>query len=225
MIIYLILHHETSRWTIENIGIWAGVVVNFLLAAVALFQDKIKFWFSRPNLCIELHRLCQYGGEDTKLQYVDSMGTYITPAQLFHAIVQNKKKGRTVHDCRVYLKTYFKFINNKWVDAEMPVPFSFCWAPKEDLKNGRISITGEQPFDFGAIIETIQSNFKILIDLPVVYKAEVDRPGKSCFQLKLEAEDFERDDFYVYVDWMNEESKYPILSLTRKPPLTTDEWY
>lgn len=110
---------KMTTYEIWNLIIQGAVGVGTLLvAAIAIWGNLIRSWWSGPKLKIRLHNPM---GEPTTL-------TDGTPVRYYHLRVTNGRKWSPAHNVRVLLAKVFQpAADGSWVDRSFSGPLQLTW--------------------------------------------------------------------------------------------------
>jgi hypothetical protein len=139
-----------EKWSIgTNIFIAIGTISSVL---AAIFGEKIRYWFNKPKLSIEI---LDAKGELTR--WNNGVRVYY-----YHLVFKNLKPGRTIKKCSVFLKKMQRLeFDGNFIDISISVPPRYIWAPAEKERES-LDIISEQVLDFGYLTEhynTQQPNY------------------------------------------------------------------
>lgn len=112
----------------SNIAQWLSILITLLAVIVALFQEKIKQYFNKPDFDINID---DKKGEKT-IGY-DEKGNELN-LTYYHIFVINNKPKIKIENCKIQIIEIVKIINDVKSNEKITwLPYLF-WAPREKNK-------------------------------------------------------------------------------------------
>jgi hypothetical protein len=151
------------------------------VAILAIWGDSIRARFSGPKLLLVSHN--------------NLRGSVVPitngPRGIFyHLKVVNTRSTISATNCRVLLKKIWrKGLNGDFIEATLPVPLTFVWAPAE-LMPPYINLLKENVLDFGVLVENGEYFFPKLLSYTNDFQGFVRTNQVVRFGLEIVSDNF-----------------------------------